>query len=130
MSNEEVLQEFTLRAGVVLHADGIPFHLASDARIRCHPANWPYIRIGRTRDGYGRSIRFDEETGRFSVPDTGQFFDPETGALYYESGSMVCAECTQSGQVSRPCQSRPDADSAATSSSSLSSNARESRALT
>jgi len=129
--NEGDLQEFTLPAGCVLHSDGVPFYLASAARIRCHPANWPYIRIGRTRDDCGRSIRFNEETGRFFVPASGEIFDPDTGALYREDISMDCAsnECSQSGQISRPCQAMSGSDGVQTSSSSLPSNAGSSSAL-
>jgi len=131
MSNEENLQEFTLPAGCVLHSDGVPFYLASAARIRCHPANWPYIRIGRTRDERGRSIRFNEETGQFFVPDSGEIFDPETGASYHEPCSMDCvsSECSQSGQISRPCQAMPGSDGVQTGSSSLPSSMGSNSAL-
>lgn len=40
------LQDFTLPAGTVCTRGGIPFELAADTVIRCHPDNWPLIRDG------------------------------------------------------------------------------------
>jgi hypothetical protein len=41
---DQELASFTLPAGTVCKRNGIPFELAADAVIRCHPENWPLIR--------------------------------------------------------------------------------------
>lgn len=41
---DDTLQTFTLPAGTVCKQNGIPFELAANTLIRCHPDNWPLIR--------------------------------------------------------------------------------------
>lgn len=38
------MAQFVLPHGTVCTRHGIPFELAEDTRIRCHPANWAAIR--------------------------------------------------------------------------------------
>lgn len=42
--HSQELASFTLPAGTVCKRNGIPFELAADTVIRCHPDNWPAIR--------------------------------------------------------------------------------------
>lgn len=39
-------QTFTLPAGTICKHGGIPFALAADTTIECHPDNWPLIQEG------------------------------------------------------------------------------------
>lgn len=54
---QDELATFTLLAGTVCKRGGIPFELAADTLIVCHPDNWPLI-----QEGFVPSISTDGQT--------------------------------------------------------------------
>lgn len=52
----EMLHKFTLPAGTICKRGGIPFELAADTTVLCHPDNWPL-----TRDGFKPSVSYGDQ---------------------------------------------------------------------
>lgn len=66
-------QVFSLPAGTVVKRNGIPFMLASETRIECHPENWASIREVADRGvSYGPTLLRSHSLQLSAIPQVAQ----------------------------------------------------------